>query len=212
MRLMISAAIILLLKIAFPLICFGFILLLTTFMYIAYIDSDVNYNLLVYICWWLYYGLCAVQVAASIMTLTVVFPMLIFYLHFRFDQINDKFKKIDVHSNKKINFYLVVKIINEHYLVSQKVTEFNRMTNKILGIYYVGLTMAIDIAVYIAIYGYHPLVRILCGCIAMIMFLLAYTFVFNLGSLINKAHWSYQLINSLISTKTIPFRHKYKVI
>lgn len=212
MRLMISAAIILLLKIGFPLICSGFILLLTTFMYIAYIDSDINYNLPVYICWWFYYNLCAVQIAASILAITATFPMLIFYLHFRFDQINDKFKMIDIHSNKRINFYLVMKIINEHYLVSHKVTEMNRMTNKILGIYYVGLTMAIDIAVYIAIYGYHPLVRILCGCIAIIMFLLTYMLVFALGSLINKAHWPYQLINSLIATKTIPFRHKYKVI
>lgn len=209
---MISASIILLLKIAFPIICFGLILLISTFMYIAYFDGDVNYNLPVYICWWFYYSFCAVQITASILTLTITLSMIIFYLHFRFDQINEKFKTIDANkSNKKINFYLVKKIVDEHYLVSKKITEFNGMLTKPMGLFYLGMTMAIDISVYITIYGYHPFVRILCGCIATVMFMLTYIIAFTLGALINKAHSPYQLINSLIATKTIPLRYKFKV-
>ena len=208
---MVSLSIILFFKILFPLICFGFIVLLTTFMYIAYIDGFVKYNLSIYICWWFYYSFCAVQIAASIMSFCVFFPLLIVYLRFRFDQINEKFKKIDVRSNKRINFYLVKKILDEHCLVSQKVSELNKLLTKPMGLYYVGMTMAIDISMFIAIYGYNPLVRILCGCLAIVMFIMTYMYVFTLGSLINKIHWSYELINSLIATKTIPLRHKYKV-
>ena len=90
-------------------------------------------------------------------------------------------------------------------------TEFNRMMTKPTSRFYLGMTMVIDISVYITIYGYHLLVRILCGCIARVVFILTYIIVFTLSALINKAHWSYQLTSSLIATKTILLRHKFNV-
>lgn len=65
-------------------------------MYIAYIDGNVKYYLPVYICWWFYYCFCAVQISATSLGLAVlIMIIMIFYVQFRFDQINEKLKLIE---------------------------------------------------------------------------------------------------------------------
>ena len=103
-------------KILFPIISFGFIILQSVFMYIAYTKSDVNYNLPIYICWWFYYCFCAVQVTAVILGYSVMISILVLYLMLRFNQINEKFKLIS--QRKRISYTSMMKVISEFYSVA----------------------------------------------------------------------------------------------
>ena len=196
-------------KILFPIIYFGFIILQSVFMYIAYTKSDVNYNLSIYICWWFYYCFCAIQVTAVILSYFVMFSVFILYLVLRFDQINEKFKLIS--KKKRFRYIPTVKVISEFYSVAYKVIEFNSMMTMGFGVFYLGLGVAIDISLFIAIYGKNSFVKFICGNLAFLLFILAILFQASLSTLITKAHWSYQLINSLIATKRIPLKLKFKV-
>ena len=81
-----------------------------------------------------------------------------------------------------------------------------------LAIFYFGMTTAIDISLFIAIYGNNPLVRFICGNLAFLLFIMILIFGLILASISTKAHWSYELMNSLIATRKIPLRSKFKVI
>ena len=197
-------------KILFPIISFGFIILQSVFMYIAYTKSDVNYNLPIYICWCFYYCFCAVHITATIFGLLIIVEVILAYLIAKFGQINQKLKSMD-QGFDLVHFSLLKKLIEEHYLISLKTNEFNKLFTKILGIFYVGMTISIDISVYIALYGYNPLVRALCIGLAIILYIFTNTFVLALALVVKKAHWSYAFMNSLIATKLPPLKYKLKV-
>lgn len=209
-RIAFNLSAILLLEILYPIISFGFIIMMTVFMYIAYIDGKVNYNLPTFICWWAYYCFCADHITATIFGILILVEMLLMYLIVVFDRINQKFKSMN-QSFHLVHFKLLSKLIEEHYFISLKTNEFNKLFTKILGIFYLGMTISIDISVYIALYGYNPLVRILCVGLAIILYIFTNAFVLALALVIKKAHWSYAFMNSLIATKLLPLKYKFKV-
>lgn len=110
----------------------------------------------------------------------------------------------------KISF--LKKLIAEYYAVALKVNQFNKLFTKPLGAFYLGMTISIDISVFIAIFGYNPLVRFLCANLALMLFTIGNIIIFMLASVLTKAHWSYPCLNSLIASKSIPLRFKFKVI
>ena len=209
-RIAFNLSIILFLEILYPIVSAGFVILLTVFMYIAYTDGKVNYNLPTYICWWAYYCFCAVHITATIFGLLTIVEVILAYLIAKFGQINQKLKSMD-QGFDLVHFSLLKKLIEEHYLISLKTNEFNKLFTKILGIFYVGMTISIDISVYIALYGYNPLVRALCIGLAIILYIFTNTFVLALALVVKKAHWSYAFMNSLIATKLPPLKYKLKV-
>ena len=210
LRISIIIAIIGCLKILFPIISVGFITLLSVFMYTAYTDSDINYYLPVYLCWWLYYCFCAVQITAIAIGYSVLFGIITLYLFFKLDEVNEMFKRI--RSGKRFIYNSIIKAIDNHYSVAYKIIKFDSILTKAFAILYLGVTIAIDISLFIAIYGSNPLVRIICGNLAFLLFFRVLLFGLFLSSISSKAHWSYQLMNSLIATKKIPLRLKFKVI
>ena len=209
-RIVLNFSTILLLEFLYPIVSIGFIILMTVFMYIAYTDGQVNYNLPTYICWWAYYCFCAVHITATIFGLLILVEMILIYLIVKFDQVNKKLKSMD-QSFHLVHFNLLKKLIDEHYFISLKTNEFNKLLTKILGIFYLGMTISIDISVYIAVYGYNPLVRALCIGLAIILYIFTNTFVLAMALVIKRAHWSYAFMNSLIATKLLSLKYKFKV-
>lgn len=210
LRIALIVCVIICVKILFPIISLGFIILQSVFMYIAYIDSDVNYNLPIYICWWFYYCFCAIQVTATVMNIVVLVGYMILYLILRFDQVNEKIKSMGQY--KRLNYISIVSVIAEHYSIANKVAEFNSILTFAYGVFYFGITASIDISLFIAIYGKNSLVRFICGNLAFLLFIMVLLFASFLAMVITKAHWSYQSMNSLLATKRIPLRLKFKVI
>ena len=197
-------------RILFPIVSVGFITLISVFMYTAYTDSDVNYYLPVYLCWWLYYCFCAVHIIAIVLGFCVLCGFMTSYLFLKLDEVNEMFKPI--RNCKRLIYNSIIKTIGNHYLVAYKIIRFNLLLKMPFAIFYFGMTIAIDISLFIAIYGSHPLVRFICGNLAFLLFILVLLFGLFLASISSKAHWSYKLMNSLIATKKINLRLKFKVI
>ena len=197
-------------RILFPIVSIGFITLISVFMYTAYTDSDVKYYLPVYLCWWLYYCFCAVQITAIALGYSVLFGFMILYLFLKLDQVNEMFKRIK--NRKRFIYNSIIKVIDNHYSVAYKIIKFDSILTKAFAILYLGATIATDISLFIAIYGNNLLVRFICGNLALLLFIVVLLFGLFLASISSKAYWSYQLMNSLIATKKIPSRLKFKVI
>ena len=123
-RIMINLSVILILRISFPIVWLGFIVLLTVFMYIAYID-DVNYNLPAYIFWWIYYCFCEIQVIATIFGYLIFIGVMTLYLIFRFNDINENLKSIS--HNEGFNYVKIRKVIDDYHWVALSVIEYNKL-------------------------------------------------------------------------------------
>ena len=220
LRIVISLSVILLLKIIFPIISLGIIILISWFMYIAYNDGQVNYNLPVYICWWFYYCFCAVHIVATVFSYVIILMIGLLYIKFRLDQINQKYKLIhkgNILNEKLFNasipftFMKLKRLIDEHYDIAFIIVQLNEMFNKIVAIIYIGMTIAIDISIYIVFYGHNSYVRFLSFNLAVLLLIGTYFIAYASASLITKAHWAYPLLNSLIAKNKIPLKYKFKV-
>ena len=103
------------------------------------------------------------------------------------------------------------RLINEHYDIALIIVQLNEMFNKIVAIVYIGMTIAIDISIYIVFYGHNSYVRFLNFNLAVLLLIGTYFLTFVSASLITKAHWAYPLLNSLIAKNKIPLKYKFKV-
>ena len=115
--------------------------------------------------------------------------------------------------NASIGFIFIrlKRLINEHYDIALIIVQLNEMFNKIVAIVYIGMTIAIDISIYIVFYGYNSYVRFLCFNLAVLLLIGTHFLAFVLASLIIKAHWAYPFLNSLIAKNKIPLKYKFKV-
>ena len=205
MRLIISLALILLYKLGKPILTLIFILTILIFMIYAYFNFDVTYNPVIHSLWAIYYCFVLHQVTSILIVCYTAITGFALYIKFRFKQVNQLMKSKRIRNIRKGMI--------QHERVCHYVYEFNNMLSIHLTVFYIALTISIDIAFYLTLYGHNPVLRIV-GLTASIWLLIGQFFTFCSSALfISEAHKSCYFMNSLIvkKMKYLKLSSKWKV-
>ena len=170
-------------------------------MLYAYLNFDVKYNPVIHFVWAIYFCFVISQIVPTLVLTFGMFIALALHFKFRFKNVNRMIK-----TNKMTK---IAKAIKKHKKICCDVEEVNKITTNYLITFYFAITFALDIALYLSLYGDNTLIRIVmvnCSCCILFGIFAAYC---SSAIFISEAHKPYKIIMSLIAKKR--FRVKWKV-
>lgn len=189
-------------KMVGPFLTLSISLINLTAMYYAYINFNVNYNLIIHFLWAIYFNFVFSQMIYSlIITLGVVIAYSL-YIKYQFRQINNMFKS---------NSLAMIKLaMSFHHDICSELQEINKLLTIILPLFLLAITFAWDLAFYLTLYGHNAMLRIvMANCSVWILFGVFFSLCAS-AIFISEAHRPYKIINSMIVKRKKPLGVKMK--
>jgi hypothetical protein len=191
-----------------PKFSYGITAMTMAFIYFkAYTSQEYNYSLFIFTIWGLISAFIAYfeysALAASVMASYVT----IYYLTLRFNQISLELKQIE-----KKRFMRLLELIEEHNILSVYTKKCNIWFSLAMGVIYLLMTVAINLSIYLSIYGnLSKTLRLGMMNSSILILIIMLLMTYTSGKLSTEAHKAYKTINSTFVRINFPLFIKLKV-